>query len=66
MVTTYTKVTETGGEQEYEISTPQPASKEIVTLAQLDRDIEMYQADSDRALASKSELEAKKVEILKL
>ena len=66
MGTTYKKVTEQDGEQEFEISTPQPARKEIVTLEQLDRDIQMYQDESDRAIASKAELEAKKVELLKL
>ena len=66
MVVTYKKVTDLEGEQKFEISTPQPVRKEVLTLSDLDREIQMYSDESDKALAKKAELEAKKVEILKL
>ena len=66
MGNTYKKVEDESEEQKYEIATPQPASKKVVTLEELNREIAMRQSDVERALDEVSKLEAIKVELLKL
>ena len=67
MATTYKKVSsEETEEQKYQISTPQPASKKVVTLEELDREIAMYQGEADQNLAEVAKFEVIKVELLKL
>lgn len=53
-------------EQQFEISTPQPARKEMVTISQLDRDISGLESRIIDFTEQKQALEAKKVELLKL